>query len=76
MQAKHLNLGKMQTNLIITIRYRVVIHYSTERRDMLFYINDAEFEFSKKEVGVLTSFIKYLKYTEFQFFHLCKGNLS
>ena len=44
---------------------------------MLFYINDEEFELSKKEVRVINKFYQMLlKCTEYQFFHLRKGNLS
>ena len=50
---------------------------STERRDMLFYINHEEFELSKKEVWVINKFYQMLlKCNEYQFFHFRKGNLS
>ena len=44
---------------------------------MLFYINDEEFVLSNKEVRVINKFFQNLiKCTEYQFFHLRKGNLS
>ena len=50
---------------------------STERRDMLFYINHEEFELAKKEVWLINKFYQMiLKCNEYQFFQFRKGNLS